>query len=178
MYVVLSFCPELWCGFGEASWRWFAHETYWCGWRACFCYCWPLTSDPNPSLTRGQGYLNPNPLVNEVDHLGAIAGNVQLKKSLSKNRWCGDDVAPPTKQMSCVIALEYGTDIIVCVLMLSRLSCDSGHVCGLSVGSQRSVKFLLRMSILEKRDDVDLGVSFQPLKCIKSTLPASAAAPL
>ena len=51
-------------------------------------------------------------------------------------RLCGGGVAPPTQGVGGAIVLGVwcsGTDVIVCILMLSRLCCVSGNVCGLSV---------------------------------------------
>ena len=65
-------------------------------------------------------------------------GPVGITCLLVKGWWlCGVGVAPPTQEVGCAIVLGVwwkGTDLIVCILMLSRLCCDSGNVCGLPVG--------------------------------------------
>ena len=75
---------------------------------------------------------------------------------------CEGGVAPPTQEVACAIVLGVwwnGTNDIVCI-MLSRLCCVSGNVCGLLVGFRWSVKFSLRMGVHEEQDDVVLGESW------------------
>ena len=69
-------------------------------------------------------------------------------------------------------------DVIVCLLVLSRLSCT---VCGLPVGSWWSVKISWGVSVLEEEDSAVVGVfwphlySFRSIEYIKYTHPALAA---
>ena len=76
-------------------------------------------------------------------------------------RLCGGSVAPPTQEVGRTIVLGVwwsGTDIIVCILILLRLCCVSGNVCGLPVGFRWSVNFSWRVGVLEEQDGVVLGV--------------------
>ena len=75
--------------------------------------------------------------------------------------WEGE-VAPPTQRVSCVTVLGNVVEWHWChcvILTLSRLCCDSGIVCDLSLGFWWSVKFSLGMGILEELDGAIVGVS-------------------
>ena len=95
---------------------------------------------------------------------------------------CAGGVAPPTQEVGRAIVLWVwwsGTDVIVCILMLSRLCCVSGNVCGLPVGFRWSVKFSLRTGVLEEQDGVVFGVSWPlPSSHWSTSLPALGATPL
>ena len=86
------------------------------------------------------------------------------------------------QEVDCVVVVgEWWNvnDIIVCLLVLSRLCCTSGSVCGLPVGFRWSVNIFWRMGVLEEQDDA-LGVicpwpSFRSIGYIKCTLPSLAA---
>ena len=97
---------------------------------------------PNPIA-----YPNPGLSVNEVEDPGAIVGNVRLEKNPSRGwQLCEGGVAPPTQEVSCVIVIGVwwnGTDVIVCILMLSRLCYVSGNVCGLLVVSQTFIENII-----------------------------------
>ena len=92
--------------------------------------------------TLSLAHPNPSPLVYEHEDPGAIAGSVRLEESLSaceglviECRWCCS--THPGIGHTIVLGVWWnGTDIIVCILMLSRLCCVSGNVCGLPVVSQ------------------------------------------
>ena len=50
---------------------------------------------------------------------------------------CRGGITPPTQEVGCAIVLgvrRSGTDVIVRVLMLSRMYCVIGNVCGLLMG--------------------------------------------
>ena len=87
-----------------------------------------------------------------------IEGSVQLDCLFVKV--CVQEVLlrPPRKWV-VPLCWECGGTAL-CVLMLSRLCCVSGNVCGVPVGFWWSVKFSLRMGILEEWDGVVLGVSW------------------
>ena len=77
-------------------------------------------------------------------------------------RLCGGGVVPPTQEVGRAIVLCSGTDIIVCVLMLSRLCCVCGNVRGLPAGFQLSVKFSLKTGVLKEQDGAALGILAPP----------------
>ena len=53
-------------------------------------------------------------------------------------------------------------DVLVCLLVLTRLCCIIGIVCGLPVGFRWSVEISWRMGLLEEQDGAVVGV-FLPL---------------
>ena len=79
---------------------------------------------------RGAPPMLTSPSVNEVDD------NVRLEESLSA---CELSLHP-----GCWGVWWNGTEVIVCILILSWLCCVIGNVCGLPVGFQWSIKFSLR----------------------------------
>ena len=86
-------------------------------------------------------------LVNEVEESGAIVGSFQLhgEEPVHVWRWCGGVVAPPIQEISFVIELGVWwncTDV-------SRPGCAV-----LVFKFEESVKFLMKMGVLEKQDHV------------------------
>ena len=82
-----------------------------------------------------------------------------------KGCWLCGELAPPTQEVGCVVVVWWNViDVIVCLLVLTRLCCGSGIVYGLPV----VVKIYWRMGLLEERDGAVVGV-FWSIKC---TLPA------
>ena len=88
------------------------------------------------------------PTLTLVHRLMSLRTQVQLRAvsswrgaCLRVKGWqlCGGGVAPPTQGVGRAIVLGVwcsGTDVIVCILMLLRLCCVSGNVCGFLVVSQ------------------------------------------
>ena len=77
----------------------------------------------------------------------------------------GGGFAPRMQELGCVVVVGVWwnvIDVIVCLLVLSRLCCTSGIVCGLPVGFRWSVKISWRMGVFEKQDGAVVGV-FWPL---------------
>ena len=82
----------------------------------------------------------------------------------------------------------FGCDTIdiVCLLVLSRLCCTIGIVCGLPVGFRWSVEISFRTGLLKEQDGAVVGVFWPlssvpasgPLSVLKYTLLALAATPL
>ena len=68
----------------------------------------------------------------------------------------------PTQEVCCVIVwvvMWKGFDIIVCILVWSRLCSFSCIACGLPADFQCSVNISLRIGILELEDGAIVGVS-------------------
>ena len=105
---------------------------------------------------------------------------VWLEERLSLCCWlCGGGFAPPTQEVDCVVVVGVWWNVIVCLLVLTRLYCTIGIVCGLLVGFRQSVKISWWMGILEEQDGAVVGVFWPrpasgPLSIIKCTLPALA----
>ena len=61
-------------------------------------------------------------------------------------------IAPPTQEVGCVVVVGNVINVIVYLLVLFRLCCTIGIVCGLLVGFRWSVEIYWRMGLLEKQD--------------------------
>ena len=75
---------------------------------------------------------------------------------------CGGGFSPPTQKIGHVVMVGVWwnvIDVLVCLLVLSRLCCTSSIVCEIPVGL---VKISRRKGILEEQDGVVVGV-FWPL---------------
>ena len=142
--------------------QWFACGPYWHG-GGCATAAGDLYFFHAP-LALAIAHPNPSPSVNELEEQLQAVCCWRGACVLVKGWWlCVGGVAPSTQEVSRAIVLGMwwnGTDVILCVLMLSRLCCVSGHTCGLTVGFRWSVKFSLRMVILEEQDGVVFGVSW------------------